>query len=532
MEAHVPTMFLMIVATSVTLAVSFGSVAYRPDRDGLFFWAAALAGHAVAIALFGLRGQISDVVSIIIANGLLSGVFAMFAEGLYQFQRRAPPRWLIWLPVAAITVSFMFLLHDLRARIVLSAIIFSLQCLILLLAVLEKRRETPGRGQHFLAAGLELALAIFLLRAVGTATGMVETLSMAASNTVQAATYLSSLVGLVLVSLGFVLMTKERADERNQILAIQDELTGLANRRRLNEILAKEWARASRTGQTLALVMLDVDQFKDYNDRYGHQAGDECLRRVARVLQASAQRAGDLAARYGGEEFLLVLANADAAAAMRVAETVRQSVQSLAIAHAQTPEGKVTVSAGVAVMTNASYANTENLLRAADDALYRAKTSGRNQVQLAPEAPGTAAAGEIGSANFVQLVWHVAYACGHATIDAQHRGLFDHANRLLAAILSARPAAEVGALIDALIQAVVRHFKDEEAILAAANYPDVSEHAAIHRELAGRAGTMVSRFHAGTLGVGDVFQFLARDVVARHMLSEDRKFFSYLKTGT
>jgi diguanylate cyclase (GGDEF)-like protein len=324
------------------------------------------------------------VVSIVIANGLLSGVFAMFAEGLYQFQRRAPPRWLIWLPVAAVTVSFMFLLHDLHARIVLSGIIFSLQCLILLLALFEKRRETVGRGQYFLAAGLELALAIFLLRAVVTATGMVETLSMAASSTVQAATYLSSLVGVVLLSLGFVLMTKERTDERNQILAIQDELTGLANRRRLNVILAKEWARVSRTRQTLALVMLDVDQFKDYNDRYGHQAGDECLRRVARVLQASAQRAGDLAARYGGEEFLLVLANTDTTAAMRVAESVRQAVESLAIAHAQTSAGKVTVSAGVAVLTNASYANAESLLRAADDALYLAKAGGRNQVQLAP----------------------------------------------------------------------------------------------------------------------------------------------------
>lgn len=532
MESHIPTLFLAIIATSAALAVSVGSVSYRHNRDGLFFWAVALALHTLAFTLFSLRPQIGNVLSIVVGNGLLASAFAMFAEGLFQFQQRHPPRWLVWFPVIVIGVTFFFLLDNSPARVIVAAVVYSVQCLIMLVALLQKRGETIGRGQHFLAAGLALLIAMLLLRTLVTITGVVQIDTFTASNSVQAGTYLSSLVNLVLMSLGFVLMTKERTDERNHILAIQDELTGLANRRRLNEVLAGEWARAVRTGAPLTLVMFDVDLFKKYNDRYGHQAGDECLKRVARVLQTNAQRAGDLAARYGGEEFSLILSNTDAAAAKRLAEAVRASIESLDLAHEHSPESRVTLSAGVAVMAGACYKGVDDFLRAADAALYRAKQAGRNRVQLAPEAIALDSISEQGPAHFVRLVWHPAYECGNRVIDGQHQALFEHANKLITAILSGRSKEDLTALIDALIAAVVEHFKDEEAILHAANFPGAVEHAGIHRKLTHRAGELAGRFHDGTLAVGEVFQFLAHDVVARHMLQEDRKFFSCLAPET
>lgn len=207
------------MATSTTLAISVGCAAYHRNRDGLFFWAIALTLHTIAYVLFDLRGQINNFTSIAVANGMLAGSFAMFAESLFQFQQRASPRWLIWLPVLFITVSFVFLLDQPHMRIFLSGIIYSFQGLILFVPLRQKRRETTGRGQYFLATGLALVIAIFLLRAVGAATGVVDINSLTTSNSVQAGTYLSSLISMVLLSLGFLLMTKERADERNYLLA-------------------------------------------------------------------------------------------------------------------------------------------------------------------------------------------------------------------------------------------------------------------------------------------------------------------------
>ncbi len=114
-------------------------------------------------------------------------------------------------------------------------------------------------------------------------------------------------------------------------------------------------------------------------------------------------------------------------------------------------------------------------------------------------------------------------------IDQQHQALFNDANQLLAAVLSRRPQDEVATLIDALISHVIQHFEDEEAIINATGFPGAAGHSAIHRTLVDKAAEVANRFHGGTLGVGEVFQFLAHDVVARHMLGADREFFPFLQ---
>lgn len=166
-------------------------------------------------------------------------------------------------------------------------------------------------------------------------------------------------------------------------LSTSDFLTGLANRRRFDEVFGTEWARATRTGNALAIIMLDVDHFKLFNDRYGHQAGDECLRKLAEVLKQQVGRATDLAARYGGEEFCIISADADLSGVLMLAERIRASIQAIAIKHEDSSEGVVTVSIGVASMVPSLNGDSAELLRAADHALYRAKASGRNCVETA-----------------------------------------------------------------------------------------------------------------------------------------------------
>lgn len=173
----------------------------------------------------------------------------------------------------------------------------------------------------------------------------------------------------------------EAANRQLEILSVTDPLTGLANRRRFDAVLATECARAARSGQPVALLMMDVDHFKNFNDEYGHQAGDGCLRQVAAALRACARRAGDLPARYGGEEFAVIAAGTDAVAALALAEKMRRHIEALEIAHRDAPAGVVTISIGVA----SGRCSPDELLRDADRALYRAKQAGRNRVAGAEE---------------------------------------------------------------------------------------------------------------------------------------------------
>jgi diguanylate cyclase (GGDEF)-like protein/PAS domain S-box-containing protein len=173
------------------------------------------------------------------------------------------------------------------------------------------------------------------------------------------------------------------ASARLEFLSNHDGLTGLANRRAFDEALAREYRRARRDGGAVALLMLDVDRFKAFNDLYGHPAGDECLRRVAEAIAASVRRPGDVAARYGGEEFAVVLPDTDEMGAVAVATNILRAVRDLAVEHGGSELKIATLSAGVAaVRPEPSDGSPDALLLEADRALYLAKAGGRNTVML------------------------------------------------------------------------------------------------------------------------------------------------------
>ena len=307
-------------------------------------------------------------------------------------------------------------------------------------------------------------------------------------------------------------------------LAGTDKLTGAWNRRRLEEVVINEMDRLRRYDHPLSLLIIDIDFFKRVNDQYGHPVGDQVLVDFAAMVQSSL-RISDTLTRWGGEEFVVLCPNTTLSTAAMLGERLREK-----IAKADFPLVKsIAVSIGVAECGSGE--TWDDWLKRADAALYRAKSGGRNQVQIAPETPKRVGAGEKVAAGFVQLSWRSAYESGSTVIDDQHRGLFGAANMLLNAILSGRPRDEVATLIDVLIRDVVRHFQEEEAIITAARFPGATAHAAIHRQLVDRAAVLVGRFNAGTLAIGELFQFLAHDVVARHMLGADREFFPYLTTA-
>ena len=214
-------------------------------------------------------------------------------------------------------------------------------------------------------------------------------------------------IGLVLGSTAtftaYYLYSLEYEDRHNYLLALRqrelnseltiandelervsrtDALTQVANRRHFDEFFAQVWSRAVHDNERVSILMLDVDHFKQYNDRYGHQAGDACLESVAQALRQSVRRPGDLVARYGGEEFIVLLYRTPADQVQAAAERVRASVEALAVPHEGSPlYGRVTVSLGVAsVQAGDRHASPQRLIQQADQALYQAKNRGRNRV--------------------------------------------------------------------------------------------------------------------------------------------------------
>ncbi|HEY4081915.1 MAG TPA: diguanylate cyclase [Burkholderiaceae bacterium] len=166
-----------------------------------------------------------------------------------------------------------------------------------------------------------------------------------------------------------------------------DGLTQLANRRRFDEEFQREWQHGMRTQQPLSLAIVDLDHFKQFNDYYGHLAGDTCLQEVAKAMQACMGRAHDLLARYGGEEFVVLLPNTGEANAIKVVERLRQAVAELGMVHANSPTAPyITLSVGVRTVVPGPEGSPEAMLRAADEALYQAKAQGRNRMRVAPDA--------------------------------------------------------------------------------------------------------------------------------------------------
>lgn len=297
-----------------------------------------------------------------------------------------------------------------------------------------------------------------------------------------------------------------------------DALTGVWNRAHFDQIIEKELDRSLRHKQPISLILLDVDHFKGINDRFGHHAGDKVLRELAIVANLGV-RSSDALFRWGGEEFAVLAMSSGHRGAGRLAESLRSQVAG----HLFPAVGTVTVSMGVAEYTDSEGA--EAWFKRADAMLYAAKRDGRNAVRI--DAQGNS---DLWSAHHVtptlNLAWQEAYECGDPTIDRQHRELFELANVLIDAFLSgAEDFAAIAPAYDRLLEHILRHFADEEAILARRSYPELELHRRAHRGLVARARELRGLVIDGSAGLGGLVEFLAGDVVSRHLFRMDRDFF-------
>lgn len=377
---HTPTLLALNILVTATLAVCLGLVARRDRPDGLFYWAAALVAHTLGYVLYALRGQISDGLSIVLANALVASVFSLMIEGVCQFQQRKAARFWVWAPVLVVAVSFALLLHNTLARVVLFAAVLFVQFAHLGTIMSRQWGSTPGRGKYFVVGGFGLFAVALGIRAMSVLLGAVDMKSITDTNPMQALLFSMATVAMVLANFGMVVMTKERADERNRELALHDELTGMNNRRYIQQTLTEHIAQALRARRPLSVLMLDIDHFKRVNDTYGHLSGDKVLHDMSAIIR-DRLRAQDVVGRWGGEEFIAVLPDTDVTGAMMLAEQLRVAVERAGFRSLDGQSLALTISIGVHALGTTYEDEHDDMIGAADRALYRAKDKGRNRVE-------------------------------------------------------------------------------------------------------------------------------------------------------
>jgi diguanylate cyclase (GGDEF)-like protein len=370
-------MLLMTIVNSVVMAGAMATVGWGQRRDGIAWWAVGLLLYALAYGLFVALGAVARELAIVLGNVLLACAFAALLLALHRFLQQPVAPWLLALPPTGMALlSTLLLAHDgLRAAAV--SLCLCLQMGLMLWALRRSVPRLKGRGLRLLRWALRAMIAVLLLRAL---LGVLPAAQGLSGATLLSLTFVASFAAMLMASLGFVFMSRDKLDASNRRLATTDALTGVANRRFIIFALDRDVARAKRTRQPIALMVLDIDHFKRVNDAYGHLGGDQVLRHVVNVL-CDRVRTQDMVGRYGGEEFLVLLPDTDLAGALVLAEQLRQSVQD-SVCHWQGQAIAVTISIGVYGGYPADTDSWDMLIDAADRAMYQAKQNGRNRVEV------------------------------------------------------------------------------------------------------------------------------------------------------
>lgn len=385
---------LMMLAAALTLLVGLSLRYVLREYPAELYpsisrWTLGILTQATAWILYGLRDQVPDWLSIVIGNALLSLAFAKQIQAVRVFGGLRSTPTSIYTPVLAVLLDeivFTYLMPSMRLRLLTATPLFCLQMVHGGVSLIGTQQST--RRSRRLTAAAFFALAAVLGARVVYHAVIVETLANAFwASPMQTIVFAFASLFPVIATLGFVLMCSDRLHIELERQATIDPLTGISNRRTLNAQAVQALARVRRHDRPLALLLVDVDHFKQVNDGYGHGAGDQALQLLAATLQHTL-RDEDLLGRLGGEEFVAVLPESDEGAARTSAERVRAAVEHLAF----TVQGSLVplrVSIGLATLHNGD--DFASLLRRADLALYAAKNAGRNCVRGPIEAAQTTA---------------------------------------------------------------------------------------------------------------------------------------------
>lgn len=320
---------------------------------------------------------------------------------------------------------------------------------------------------------------------------------------------------------------RKKAEEDILKLAFYDGLTQLPNRRLLLDRLHHSIAQAGRKETRVALLFIDLDNFKPINDDQGHHMGDWLLQAVAQRM-ITCLRSYDTAARIGGDEFIVLLPDIQQISdAPTIAERIRMSLGKPFITENET-ELNITTSIGIALFPDHA-SNERDLLRVGDEAMYRAKKTGRNKVEMIsfPNFPFRVGDRSVEDGS-LRLTWKPTFECGEPSIDSEHQELFRQANRVVsAAMMLPENQPELIEELDDLLFNIEGHFDHEESILSKQKYPNLEAHINKHQLLLDKASRLKNLAVTHKVSIRELIDFLVVEVIAQHVLSDDQEYYQH-----
>ena len=380
-----------LVCFTIAGIMAYHSIA-RKTYPGFHSWTIGFACSGAGAMLIALRGLLPDFLSIVLANVLIAAMPFLLAWGLAVFLEARRRALRLHGALLALLLGVMvwatYVFPNLCVRVlVFSAVYFVFFASALYVAV-RRLPEKLGGQNWLLVVMIFLALLTTGLRLALAVSQGKECTFLRNAGDWQCVLILMTVLSMVGIMASLIILNAQRmelelkeANRKIETLANQDGLTQLFNRRYFDKALLKEFNRLQRHAQPLSLVMGDIDFFKNFNDTYGHQAGDDCICAIATVFRQAAGRAADIAARYGGEEFVLLLPETDLPGARKVAQAISRLVREKDIPHATSAAAAVvTLSLGVATVIPDRSMPPDMLLKLADTALYESKSHGRNRI--------------------------------------------------------------------------------------------------------------------------------------------------------
>lgn len=384
MIAHTSTLFACVALVATIMAFCLILVGQFNQRDGLLTIGFGLLAHALAYIGYTLYGHAPLWLTYGAANTLLSVALAFYGASVFRIIERPVSWWRIFAPAALMLVLMVELIDTLEPRMLAASLVLMVQCTLI---IYWTRRYIPaqGRARMLLIIGSSISLIGLGMRVVAILGAGAAEMRYDVSNLKQTISVSIGTFTAMMISLGLVLLSKERSESLLQHLAQRDVLTGILNRRAILEQFSNELERARRDVCYLAVAMVDIDHFKQINDVHGHLAGDEVICHCVNHLTQRIRHT-DSIGRYGGEEFLVLLPRTRPEGAVAVLDALRAS---LAESPARFGESTISlhISIGVCCVVPNADDTTASLLARADAALYDAKGAGRNSLRSAPPYP-------------------------------------------------------------------------------------------------------------------------------------------------
>ena len=381
MTLDIPSIYFVSIVTNLSMTLAVMIVALRQSIPGLKLLAWGLVTNSGYYLVLGAKGVLPDLLAISVGNMLGALTLTLVLKAVLSSRRAQMEPALYITPVVLMLVVSLILIDDRHSRLIIASFIISYQIALILWALVRPGNTFVGRGRMIMSLACIVGMLTMAYRGVSFLVGWHEVTPFQSRDVLTTLFYMINYLGMFFLAFGFVLTTVEQGAEQNRRMALIDPLTGMFNRRALFESMDKLFTKAEAAGQPLSLMIMDVDLFKQVNDRYGHQVGDLVLKRVANTINGRLRK-DDIVGRIGGEEFLAVLPDTPPEGAIRLAEELRETMAAESIVFKEETI-QVTISVGLySSVSLASSQTPDSVIASADKALYRAKTNGRNRVEV------------------------------------------------------------------------------------------------------------------------------------------------------